>query len=1202
MNQVKNIKTFIGSTLWTEEEKRDQLLNGDEYIGCKHGNDILYKENGSIKSIDAQHIPIENFINRASVSTNISQLSDYLEKFGGLQKYKNYSFVSLNQGDNITIDYHGTDNIIAFTATDKGNGNYFDFVLYHLTSTIASCDYSNKQIPGYKHSGDNMSGKCLLHYICSSTNKNKKVCALGVVGYRRKELRTFVEQNPSIVVVDETSEILYVIPCPLDVATVEDGTFATLATIQRIDNKLNFSILRKPIVINNVDTGCTNNEVKKVVNATIVEHCTDNVRASVVTRSEIKRIHTDLDLPETLHFIQKGVNTEYDDKCFVFGRGLTWSDMYMPTDPDVITLSPFGILRGPALISLQQAYIGTIDMDEVTFLSALDRVTIVIEINDKWLESAVKINDVLINACIILHIPVTTDVLQAMKKVCISGVSAIAGPLATIIVCCDEKYYWYRGIADYGAPENATFGQDITDTVDFVKRGTCANVYYRDEEIVEWNNEMTDIVIAKNDILAMTCDNIVENISNIKTLFTQLQIIYDSRQLNKIIQEISLFLQQKIDQASQEKTEHIDVNNLSETELLKHIANSKGDRRKIQRTLKPLIQHIASLISFQKSANKTCDLKQLQRKAVISDNIGKATSMNTEERLELLSLYSDTILFMKLNIPEFKLLVNNFRNMNDSLVHDVNFPNNNILTINNDLKKIDFDTTTDLAQVSRQNDHELKSGNSIAININENNTYIPFMINNSMIECKDPSSIFWVDECNKEEWSIYRIVLRGTIAHSKTGKANKIASQDKQVGYMIVNMIITAIENISMSMDTESINFNDDNCKIVRGLFGVLLTTLSAGANPMSMAWQLVMKNPKMDNPKNDVWIYLKIMQQFKFTGWDEKYVINNTKKLLMKIIKNKICGPAIKAMQEQISKAKGDSQEAYVKSRNNELKHCRIMSDFIIHCIDNDIELTSESAISMAKKAIELYDNDPTEIINMQPTSDHLIDAVRNISKGKFNIVKQDNLYKIVIKMYTKRSACFSDIKRNILNALMDGNNINETINTFKEMKHDIEVDFSNNARVQNESAITSMDISKLQGDAELKRLPWQLINEDTQYEDNISYVLGSVPSKNKSSDALSSDNLIKHAKGFLEDVRGSNLAISLHTNAKTNIVSVIEKYMSFTDMQIMLDFIDVGDHYQCLFDVIEEALRNYDDGNNCENCIMTTLYKWITPGSMVV
>jgi hypothetical protein len=527
MDQIRKIKTFIGNVLWTEEEKRDRLLNGEDFVGCKHGNIVLYKENGQIKSVDAHQIPVDMFINVASIAGNIDNLSSYICKFSELAKYTNYSFVSLNQGDNICIDAPNPSNIFAFTATHKV-GQYFDFVMYNNTKTLNTLTYNNRTMSGYTHSGDILKEGYLLQYINNISNANKNVCTLGVVGYCLTELSKFENQNPSIVIIDEKSEILYVVPCPLDKATMARHTFASLATVKRTDGKINISVLRMPIGIDKVNTGAIGAEVKESVISAISEHTESSMSVTTVAVREINRIDTDVDLPQILHFVQKGTEYTHDTPCFVFGRGLEWVDNYIQIDHDAVTLSPFGILRGPSVISLLQSYHGSIDMDEVTFLCAIDECkSIIIHINDKWIESVVKINDVLINGCIVIHVNLGLDNVETcMNKLCIAGVSAIAGPLAMVIVSIADKYYWYRGIPNYGITTLPEFGEDITDKINFEISNDWPNVFYRDEQMLVWKNTTSDIVMAKTEILNMSCDSIVENMNDIKVLFTQLQVIY----------------------------------------------------------------------------------------------------------------------------------------------------------------------------------------------------------------------------------------------------------------------------------------------------------------------------------------------------------------------------------------------------------------------------------------------------------------------------------------------------------------------------------------------------------------------------------------------------------------------------------------------------------------------------------------------------
>lgn len=1185
MESIKNIKSYIGNVFWSEEEKRDYLMNGDDYIGCRHGHDLLYKVNGEIKSVNIALLPEDTFINHASIAGNIDNISTYITKFPATQQYADYAFVALNQGDNIKIKVQGTDTF-AFTITDKGQGQYFDFVMYHKHgASLSTCTYSVRNMGGYSHSGDQGSGTYFLHHIKSSPT-NKHVVALGVTGYRRTPLSTFMKQNPSIVIVDKENKILYIVPCPLDVASVRNDTFAILATVARSGDNMVISVLDRPIGAENIDTGFTGASMHGLVQQAMdehsdIEHMAGSNDVTEQNRTIIRK-KIEGEMPADIQFIQKGTVCNVDEPCFVFGNSLHWQDNYYGDEHDTVTMSPFGTLKGPSIISLLQSYVGSMEMDEVSFLCSIDEcLSVRIHLSDNWIESVVKINDVLINGCIILHCESDVDVKDTMTKLNISGVSAIAGPLATVVVCIKEHYYWYRGFPNYGIDTLPEFGDDVTDKIDFTASKAIPKVFYRDENSIVWNGNMCDLTVAKSEILTMNCENIVSNIMEIKTLFTQLQVICDSKQLNSIITEISDFLEIRIKESVATKmpmnATKMPMNatkDMTPLDKARYIASVKGETRKVQKTLKPLISHLAGLISNQKSQNMAYDLKQLKRRATISDNVDKATNMSTEEKMDLLSQYSDSVLFTKVNLTEFK---NSVRAIKDGTM---TFPNEKMITLDGEMQQIELGLTQELMELSKDNvKHELYSKNSIAINTSGIDVYLPFIINNAMLTCTDPSKIFWVDECNKEEWGIFRILTRSTIANSKTGKSTGMTSSDKQIGYMIINMIVTAMTKISETM-TMPINFEDANAQLMRGLFGQLFTTIASGNNPLSMAWQLCMKSSNIECPKDDMWIYIAVIRLFKFTGWQEDYVINNSTKMIAKIVKNKICGNAIKKMQEQISKVKGDTQEAYIVSRNIELKHCHIVTDIIAHCIDNDLEFSDPTVIEYCRIARAMYDADVPKIINRQQATTDLSHFLHKVVKKIVLPSDIENIKKTALKTYVKRSACFADSKRGVLDAYLDGNDLAGAIKEFRNTRKEIKARFDIDAQilVQNKDAYKSNDIGKIKGDAEFRRRPWKLISDDNDHSENMRQIFGE--------DVFTSETPLPiktKLKGFLEDVRGSACAIKLQQDSQVDLEAVVDMAVPFDDMQYVMNYIGVSDYHETIYNMITSALINHGDGDRC-------------------
>lgn len=1182
MNTLKKIKTFTGNVFRTEDEKIDYLMNGPDFVGCRHGPEILYKENNEIKRFNIAGLPDDTFINRASLASNIDNISSYITQFTQTNKYSGYSFVSLSQGDVIKIKPNNE--IFSFTITNKGTGQYFDFVLYQMNDgKPVPCTYSSRNVSGYTHSGDMSNGNYFLHHIKSNPNY-KKTVALGVCGYRRTALHKFLTQNPSIVIVDDENKILYVVPCPLDKASVREDTFAVLATVQRSKDWLTVSVLDRPLGLEGVDTGFYGATMTPVINQALSEHCDDVTSTEEVKDESVRTVvrkKVECDIPQHVQFVQKGTDVEVNEPCFVFGAGLEWYENYYGCEPDSITLSPFGNLKGPSVISLQQSYTGAMALDEVSFLCGLDDCTsIKIHLNDKWLESVVKINDVMINGCIIVH-TTGTDVKDTMTKLNISGVSAIAGPLATVLVCIDYKYYWYRGVPNYGITELPEFGDDVTDMLDFEQSKPFPKVYYTDEQMIVWNNEQCDLQVAKDQILNMDVQTIVANTMEIKTLFTQLQVIFDSKQLNSVITEVSNFLEQRIDQAVDTKLPKDSVKSMTPMEKAKFMAAAKGEKRKVQKTLKPLISHIAGLISNQKSQNMAFDLKQLKRRATISDNINKAMTMTNDERMELVSEYSDSVLFAKVNITEFKKSIRAIKD------ESMRFPNNNLITIDNEMKQIELGLTQELMEVSKENNkHELYSENSIAINTSGIDVFMPFIINNKMITCTDPSKIFWVDECNNEEWAIFRVLMGNTIANSKTAKSCGLTPQNKQVRYMIINMIVTAMEKISESM-TEPVDFESPSAQLMRGLYGQLFTTIASGNDPLSMAWQLVMKNSNIQCPKDDMWIYIAVIKSFKFTGWSDEYIINNATKMFAKIIKNKVCGSAITAMQSQISKAKGDSQENYLISRTLELKHHRIFCDIMARVIEEDLSFTDPKVKQWCKNARAMYNVDVPKFVNRQSItydfSKFLFDVNNaGVTEGEIESIKSKAL-----GTYVRRSACFADSKRGVLDAMISGGKMSEAIEEFKNTRKEIRDRFEANGplHIQNKEAYKNNDIGRVKGDAEFNRIPWKLITNDDDHVANMSQVFGE--------DMPNIPQLPTRVKtmGFLEDVRGSNIAIKLRQDAQVDLEAVVDMALPFEDAEFIMNFIGVSNHHETVFNMIENALLNYGDGDRSYTATIESL-----------
>ena len=165
-------------------------------------------------------------------------IASQIDKYHELTPFKEFSIVVAHQGEIYRIAAD-TSPVSMFVATNKIDGNYFDLQFCFADGTLLN--YSNRiNAGGARHSGDINS---LLQYgDLTGLSNDSNFCA-SVVGFRKKPLHTFIEQQPSIVIVDSANNRLIIVPLSLDRTTIgEDSTFAILVSIKMVDGHLHYTI------------------------------------------------------------------------------------------------------------------------------------------------------------------------------------------------------------------------------------------------------------------------------------------------------------------------------------------------------------------------------------------------------------------------------------------------------------------------------------------------------------------------------------------------------------------------------------------------------------------------------------------------------------------------------------------------------------------------------------------------------------------------------------------------------------------------------------------------------------------------------------------------------------------------------------------------------------------------------------------------
>lgn len=117
-------------------------------------------------------------------------------------------------------------------------------------------------------------------------------------------------------------------------------------------------------------------------------------------------------------------------------------------------------------------------------------------------------------------------------------------------------------------------------------------------------------------------------------------------------------------------------------------------------------------------------------------------------------------------------------------------------------------------------------------------------------------------------------------------------------------------------------DFDDTLCQQIRCLFGLSLTQLAAGQDPISLIWQLWKENSRPDLPMQ-TWhwpLYLEMAHLMQFTGWSQTVFRRNLKILLIRTMNSKIAYPMCQFLRSGKEKIKGKKNNTNYEKKLQEI------------------------------------------------------------------------------------------------------------------------------------------------------------------------------------------------------------------------------------------------------------------------------------------
>jgi hypothetical protein len=987
--KIQGLETIIfDANLSSEAEIRAYLLlcpNGTAHpfttLTSAH---ILLKTNCDVQKIDITHAELDVFLTTANLSEMEGLMAQQIDKYSQLADFREYSIVIAQPGE--TYNLRAYDGISIFSATNKINGNYFDFEICCTGNEILT--YSNKNLRDAIHSGD--IGSMLQTANLSNVPNGSKWLA-SVVGFRRKALHTYAEQQPAVVMVDRVGHRLIVVSIPLDRATIgADSTFAGLVGIEKVDEDIVCTILPRPVTLSGIDTGDPIGRAYDTAMALADETARANLQqqAAPPVAPHAGGCAVELDEPVDQGgafapdqsgdpppmcnmFVQSGMTPSLDVTC-IFAQQYWWGLGFSsegPCEPSQTVLSHiFGQVDGSP---------GIFGKPTVGLVPNMKAPRAIVFCDDTMTDQCAKMKvHSRGNGCIFI---VKTAKLvgagqspeQVMNHVVINAATAMAGPLSIVLVCIEGQLYWYRGIRFPGLVDVVpTYGTDVSDpfTVERINEWIMGEPFPfpvcvpADDRSIYWDRKLMSYDEFIEQVKSWLMDLVVDRMADIIDVLTQLSVQLDSAELTVFSKFFTDHLEKMVEQALQPDKDAILEVIQTDPKQAKHLLGAmKGKKKKLRGTLNDLASAIANLSSQKGLSKKVQSIARMERKAAIASNVDASKNMSSDDIADLLEEVCESMVCMNLDPGPLR---DALRAVSDGTFMPLASTEQELpFMLSPTLPHADPDLIASLLELTRSMDHDL-SGSTTTLGYPLRHDYsaagsvIPFPVLTRLVKMTDPSKVNWATEANESVIARLRILMRGTFASSFASRDCQISASSDQLGYFLIFLILRAMKQIKdgmMGVPNKETDWDSTNCEAMRGLCGLLFSTMASTAKTLSPVYKLVYDSGTTLTaiPTDQWWIVRMIVEVFPYTCWDSTNVIANAMRLASMTTYRAYCLPACMQMQWALDKTA-------VVQKQVMSQECRQFSELICtFVLGSASDPTQKFTIEMVRRLLERCPSD---------------------------------------------------------------------------------------------------------------------------------------------------------------------------------------------------------------------------------------------------
>ncbi|KAL4902223.1 hypothetical protein BDW74DRAFT_158816 [Aspergillus multicolor] len=1154
MEQVR--KTFF-SPLATSKSQIRQILQ-DLPVGSAHPFSperlLLCRTAAGVIEIDISPYPEDYFFN----AVDLGELGEtLLKRMAGFQSHLEiFDDFQIMQAPAPTFKIPIVSGQITIFAVSERTPTYYDFCLADASCNTC-CFNATKTFPGIKHSGDINHNRDFLAHIKldQETLTEEKICVF-ISGYQDTRITRFLGTNPALLVADHVDKALYIIPVPLDAATIGEATICCPMVIKKDGDSLICSIL--PTATTDVEKMCSGKSLRSAAFPEAIERAdftisgppgraptgglqgvdtTDSIHetsASPASLYKIKKEHAIIatqstDLPSFLN--------SNNSQIIRFGTGIEFqlSNEEPTTEPApaaVVLPCIFGAqLQGPILLATGAVPSNVPFADENAlrdYYSQLKSAVVIVDErmtdNARNLATAYRINALFIVQLTAKSQPKKTkELLSLLNNANINAVTALAGPQSLVLVQVGDRYYFYRGVAnrEHLNTGKVEFGADVTSTIQSIGVET---VLVPGIKRIVTIGETHSILLPSSGqrVQVQDLENLFEDLSvdqlhhlegDILAAVPQLQVLLNQKDLQALSKTLISALSVKINnEAAPLRTRY--TNFLKEYDRTNPVAvktknHMLGQLRKItkemQTVLEPLISSLANMISSQTTSKRTHDLQRLVRQAQIQSNVDAVKSMTFEKLAGYLETYAGEMGVLLLNIqtdPYCQLLedlksnaldVNSCCDLDPRVLH---------------LEGFDAGIIIEQSQGDHDGPLASQSGPShptLALPyLNQESgtgSMLAWVCWDEFVNLESPFTIRWMEKCNDAHIAALRIMMRSTLSQAVSSRDHNMQPGAPETGQLMSALLMSAMSKLAGMRSTipvESKDAEDTVTRLMRGLFGNLLTIAGSGVRPLSMVWQLFGLNLQNDLPKSNAdWVwYETVVALYPYTGWPRKQFYANLERLLDKAIVHVV------TTNENVSSVKSSrttEMVRYCKLRNIQLHHSRTIITVLVRMLTATAD-GADAGGDIAALSARLLEHLPRKLEKQSRGYTRTIQYLKHLAAGGQRRPMNDL---VIASTYTARSAGFKELKAQVSEAvrsqdwskakslcgqIMDKHAAlaalwaikPEVLKVQNKKAYDelLATDFSQD--IDMDATTQSKDLatlcSRIFSDAEISRVPWQV------------------------------------------------------------------------------------------------------------------------------